>query len=89
MLYGPNAKVGGGGENAANYANPEFDALFEKMKFLDDGPEKEAIIARMGHLVQVDVRPGCSAIFPIRAGHINNGWAMPSLPKWCATYFNT
>ena len=28
LLYGPNAKVVSGGENTANYANPEFDRLF-------------------------------------------------------------
>ena len=28
LLYGPNAKAGKDGENAANYENPEFDALF-------------------------------------------------------------
>lgn len=54
LLYGPNAKAKAGGENAANYENPEFDKLFEQMKFLDDGPEKEAIIARMVKLVQQD-----------------------------------
>jgi ABC-type transport system substrate-binding protein len=54
LLYGPNAKAGHGGENAANYANPEYDRLFDKMKFLDDGPEKSAIIARMVAIVQRD-----------------------------------
>ncbi len=32
QLYGKNAKVPYGGENAANYSNPEFDRLFEQMK---------------------------------------------------------
>ncbi|AZY49898.1 peptide ABC transporter substrate-binding protein [Bordetella avium] len=54
LLYGPNAKAKGGGENAANYHNPEFDRLFEQMKFLDDGPEKEAVIDRMVDLVRRD-----------------------------------
>lgn len=67
MLYGPNAKASSGGENAANYANPEFDALFEQMKFLEDGPEKEAIIARMVSLVQYDA-PWMFGYFPYSGG---------------------
>ncbi|MFW7346112.1 MAG: ABC transporter substrate-binding protein [Pigmentiphaga sp.] len=54
LLYGPNGKAKEGGENASNYVNPEFDKLFERMKYLDDGPEKEALIARMVAIVQTD-----------------------------------
>ena len=35
LLHGPNAKVGSGGENAANYKNAEFDQLFERMRNMD------------------------------------------------------
>lgn len=54
MLYGPNAKVGKNGENAANYSNPEFDRLFEQMKSMDNGPERQAIINRMVETVRHD-----------------------------------
>jgi len=54
LLYGPNGKAKHGGENASNYTNPEFDKLFERMKYLDDGPEKEELIARMVSIVQQD-----------------------------------
>ena len=54
LLYGPNAKADNGGENAANYASPEFDRLFEQMRYLDDGPEKERIIHQMVDVVQRD-----------------------------------
>ncbi len=54
LLYGPQAKAVYGGENASNYHNPEYDRLFEKMRFLDDGPEKEAVIHRMVDLVRHD-----------------------------------
>lgn len=47
LLYGPNGKVRHGGENAANYDNPEFDRLFDRMKDMADGPERLAIIDRM------------------------------------------
>ena len=56
MLYGPNSKAltDGNGENNANYQNPEFDKLFEKMKFLEDGPEKQKLIDQMIEIVQND-----------------------------------
>lgn len=56
MLYGPNAKAqtDGNGENNSNYQNPEFDKLYERLKFLEDGPEKQEIIDQMIVLVQKD-----------------------------------
>ena len=54
LLYGPNAKSGKDGENATNYANPAFDAAFEKMKTLDDGAEKQAMIDEMVRIVRID-----------------------------------
>ena len=47
LLYGPNAKVDKNGENAANYENKRFDELFEKMKNMDNGPQRQAIIDEM------------------------------------------
>ena len=47
LLYGPNARVKGEGENSANYENPEFDHLFERMKNMDNGPERQRIIDEM------------------------------------------
>ncbi len=46
LLYGPNKKVGGEGENAANYDNPEFNRLFEQLKNLDDGPARLRLIGQ-------------------------------------------
>ena len=67
LLYGPNGKATSGGENASNYANPEFDKLFEQMKFLDDGPAKEKIIERMTAIVQQDA-PWMFGYFPKSGG---------------------
>ncbi len=53
LLYGPNRKIDGG-ENAANYSNPEFDRLFEQMKDMPDGPERQAVIDRMTDIVRHD-----------------------------------
>lgn len=54
LLYGPNAKVRDNGENASNYENPEFDTLFEQMKTLPDGSERQAAIDAMVALARHD-----------------------------------
>ncbi len=67
LLYGPNAKVGSDGENAANYRNAEFDELFERMQFLDDGPEKAQLIHEMIAIVQHDA-PWMFGYYPASGG---------------------
>ena len=67
MLYGPNGKTRHDGENTSNYANPEFDELFARMKLLDDGPEKQALIDRMVRIVQIDA-PWSFGYFPDASG---------------------
>jgi ABC-type transport system substrate-binding protein len=47
LLYGPNSTVKNDGENKANYQNPEFDRLYERMKNMDNGPERQAVIDRL------------------------------------------
>lgn len=47
LLYGPQGRVKHVGENSANYANPEYDRLFEQMRAMENGPERQAIIDRM------------------------------------------
>ncbi|WP_126445333.1 ABC transporter substrate-binding protein [Sulfuricystis multivorans] len=54
LLYGPQGKVKHGGENAANYANPEYDRLFERMRAMDNGPERQRIIDRMLAILHED-----------------------------------
>jgi len=54
LLYGPNAKVGNNGENAANYNNEEFDTLFNQMKSMSNGKERQSIINRMIEIVRYD-----------------------------------
>jgi len=67
LLYGPNAKAGKGGENASNYVNPAYDALFEKMRDLPDGEEKAHIIAQMILILQEDA-PWMFGLFPKSGG---------------------
>jgi ABC-type transport system substrate-binding protein len=54
LLHGEEARVGRGGENSSNYANPEFDRLFRQMKNMDNTPERLNIIRRMNAILQHD-----------------------------------
>ena len=48
LLYGPNAPPG---PNASAFSNAEYDRLFERMKVMEDSPERAAIIHRMVAIV--------------------------------------
>jgi ABC-type transport system substrate-binding protein len=65
LLYGPSGKVKHGGENPANYENPDFDRLFERMKHLEDGPERLAIIREMLDIARRDA-PWAWGFYPKR-----------------------
>ena len=54
LLDGNEGKVARGGENASNYANPEFDRLFLHMKNMDNTPERLDIIRQMNRILQRD-----------------------------------
>ncbi|MBA4175698.1 MAG: peptide ABC transporter substrate-binding protein [Leptothrix sp. (in: Bacteria)] len=51
------------GENTSNYANPEYDRLFDRMKVLPDGPERQQVIDQMVAIVQRDA-PWTMGFFP-------------------------
>lgn len=54
LLYGPQQKVSYQGENAANYRNREYDELFNKMKNMPNGSERQEIIDRMVNILRQD-----------------------------------
>ena len=54
LLYGKNAKALHGGENASNYKNPRFDALFERMSSMENTPERQKIINKMVAITRED-----------------------------------
>jgi oligopeptide transport system substrate-binding protein len=54
LLYGANSKVQHGGENAANYHNPEFDRLFEQMRNMDNTEQRYRIIQQLQEIVRHD-----------------------------------
>jgi ABC-type transport system substrate-binding protein len=54
LLHGAQSRAKSQGENAANYVNPEYDALFEKVKNLPNSPERQQLIDRMVDIARAD-----------------------------------
>lgn len=54
LLYGANAKVAHGGENSSNYANPEYDRLFELMKNRENDAQRQQLIDKMVEILRHD-----------------------------------
>jgi ABC-type transport system substrate-binding protein len=54
LLHGPQSRARTQGENAANYVNPEYDALFGKVKSMPNSPERQRLIDRMVDIARVD-----------------------------------
>ncbi len=72
LLYGANGKVNHGGENAANYSNPKFDQLFDQMKVLPNGVERQQRIDEMVDLVRRDA-PWVWGFHPVEF-NLNHRW---------------
>lgn len=51
LLYGPNAPPGA---NNASYDNPKYNALYERMAIMSDGPERLRLIRRMRDIISED-----------------------------------
>lgn len=54
LFYGPNGKAKFNGENAVNYHNEQYDALFKQMKVLSPGPKRDKLIHKMVNILQRD-----------------------------------
>ena len=65
LLYGPNSKAEEQGENASNYRNKAFDALFRRMKDMRDSDARLAIIEEMVAIARRDA-PWVWGFNPIR-----------------------
>jgi len=74
LLYGPNGRAGSGGAgvNSANYSSARYDALFDRVKTMEDTPERMALIEQMLAIFHRDL-PWASAYHP-QAFVLNNGW---------------
>ena len=82
LLHGAQGKVKVGGENASNYANPEFDRLFERMKHMYNGPERQAIIDRMVDIARHDA-PWVWSLFP-KDYTLHHAWVYNGKPNQMA-----
>jgi ABC-type transport system substrate-binding protein len=54
LLHGPQSRARTQGENAANYVNAQYDALFEKVKNMDNSRERQQLINRMVDIARAD-----------------------------------
>lgn len=51
LFYSANASPG---PNRSNYSNPAYDALYERARVMQDGPERTVLYRRMAELVKQD-----------------------------------
>lgn len=79
LLYGPNSKVKQGGENAANYENSDYDALFVKMKNMENSPERQKIIDQMVTIARKDA-PWMWGFNP-KTFMLSHQWVSPTKPS--------
>lgn len=79
LLYGPNGKVSYGGENASNYKNPTYDALFIKMRNLPNGAERQQVIDEMLAIVRKDT-PWIWGFYP-QGYTLSQSWVGMSKPN--------
>lgn len=79
LLYGPNGKVKHGGENATNYFNPAADKLFEKIKDMPNGPERQQKISELLKILQKDA-PWIWGMHPIDFT-LSHSWNTPLKPN--------
>ena len=82
LLHGAQSKVKTSGENASNYENPEFDRLFERMKSMANGPERQAIIDRMVEIARHDA-PWVWSLFP-KDYTLHHAWVKNRKPNTMA-----
>jgi ABC-type oligopeptide transport system substrate-binding subunit len=79
LLHGPQARADGAGANSSNYASPEFDRLFERMKNMPDTPERQKIIDRMVDIAQRDA-PWIFGFHP-KDYSLRHGWLHNAKPN--------
>jgi ABC-type transport system substrate-binding protein len=82
LLHGAQSKVESQGENASNWKNPDFDRLFERMKAMDNGPERQAIIDEMSAIARADA-PWLWGLHPKEYG-LAHGWVLNRKPNQIA-----
>lgn len=78
LMTTQNGKVKFLGENAANYSNPEVDALFEEIKNMKNGPERQKKINALLSIIRED-SPWIWGVHPIDFT-LTHTWMDPMKP---------
>jgi oligopeptide transport system substrate-binding protein len=79
LLHGPQSRARNQGENASNYVNAEFDALFERMRNMPNSPERQKIIDRMTEIFRHDA-PWIGGFHP-KNYSLSHGWLANNKPN--------
>ena len=72
LLYGPMGRRQSGGPNTANFADPRYDELFVRMRAMENGPERLAVIDEMRAILERE-RPWIELFHPEDYG-VHHGW---------------
>jgi ABC-type transport system substrate-binding protein len=82
LLHGPQSRAKTQGENAANYANPEYDALFGKVKHMPNSAERQRLIDRMVDIARADA-PWIWGVHP-KSYVLSHSWVSNNKPNTMA-----
>jgi oligopeptide transport system substrate-binding protein len=69
LFYGPNSSPG---PNHCNYVNLEFDRLYERVRVMQDSPERTALYRQMADIAVEDA-PWLNLAYPLSFG-LQHGW---------------
>lgn len=64
LFYGPNGRTLHGGENTANFEHAEYDRLFEQMRIMPNGVQRQQVIDRMVAIIQHEA-PWAGGLHPV------------------------
>jgi ABC-type transport system substrate-binding protein len=78
LLYGPMGRRQSGGPNTANFADPRYDELFVRMRGMDDGAERLAVIDDMRAILERE-RPWIEIYHPVDYA-VHHGWLHNVVP---------
>ena len=79
LLHGPQSRAKTQGENASNYVNSEYDALFARMRNMPNSPERQQIIDRMTEIFRHDA-PWIGGFHP-KNYSLAHGWLANNKPN--------
>jgi ABC-type transport system substrate-binding protein len=82
LLYGPNSMALSKGQNYSNYQNSDYDRLFDKMKAMENSPERLRIIRQMNDIVRADA-PWVWSFYP-KQYSLNHAWYQNVKPNLMA-----